>query len=500
MLSPLSIRRDPDDEGLGMILVIGTMAVISILILVIFGISDRSLLSSRTHASFEGALSAAENGIDLGLARTNKVYDTYGADNYATPETAQTWDPSPTCSAPSVNAPDPTTISTNQAERAWARAQLLSIAANYPNCIRTGGAGQYVVLKPKNGSYVRQTIYAMGFSPSYSDRNRKVRLIKAEYLFAPYKPSNAILTSGNLELDASTTVTTGGTYDPTLAAVHTNGSITVPQGNPTVTGPVSSSQSTTAQSNNFTSNTGGKATVTPKQSIPVVNPLTVYSSQGPVVAAAGLSWNDLCANGEIRSWGSAGPCTGTLITTLSNGGSWHNWTYSAPSGVTPATWTASKLDATDSAVWYVHAGNIDVGPGNGSVPQISLLADSGGQSCQKTAGYIHWNHIDLGAPAVTNLFMLAEADLVTDPNWKAGSNTNGTVVSGLFVAGDQVNMQTSSAGAYGAVVAADQCAPSSSDLAGGGNVIKNPSVYYDPNAEAPLTDIIRTTLWLEFTS
>ena len=92
---------------------IGTMAVISILILVIFGISDRSLLSSRTHASFEGALAAAENGIDLGLARTNKVYDTYGADNYATPETAQTWDPSPTCSAPSVSAPDPTTISTN---------------------------------------------------------------------------------------------------------------------------------------------------------------------------------------------------------------------------------------------------------------------------------------------------------------------------------------------------------------------------------------------------
>lgn len=508
MLASLKTRdrlESRGDDGLAMLLVIATMGIISLLILVVFGIADRSLLSSRTHATFEQALSTAENGIDLGLAQVNAVYNAVGTDSFATPETTQTWDPTPVCAATAVDAPAPSTIDTAVKERAWAKQQILAIASAYPSCIRSAGVGQFVVLKPRNTtSAIRQTVYSMGWVPGYNKPNAKARLVKAEYLFAPYKPSNAILTNGNLELDSSTTVTTGGTYSPSLAAVHTNGTITVPNGNPTVTGPVSSSLATTAQSNNFSSNTGGKAVVSPKENVPLIQPTSVYKTQGPLVTAAGLSWNDLCTNtlvtpnvGEVRSWASTGPCTGTLITTLANGGSWHNWTYSKATGQ-PATWTASKLDSTDSAVWYIHAGNVDIGPGNGSVPQISILADSGGQSCQKTAGYIHWDHIDLGAPAITNTFMVAEADLVTDANWKAGSATGGTVVSGLFVAGDQVNMQTSSAGAYGAVIAGDQCPAVSGDLANGGNVVKNPSIYYDPNAEAPLTDIVRTTLWLEF--
>jgi hypothetical protein len=28
--------------------------------------------------------------------------------------------------------------------------------------------------------------------------------------------------------------------------------------------------------------------------------------------------------------------------------------------------------------------------------------------------------------------------------------------------------------------------------------VKNPSIYFDPNAQAPFIDLINTTLWLEF--
>jgi hypothetical protein len=50
---------------------------------------------------------------------------------------------------------------------------------------------------------------------------------------------------------------------------------------------------------------------------------------------------------------------------------------------------------------------------------------------------------------------------------------------------------------YGAVIAADQCDPSGSLV--DADEVKNPSIYYDPNASAPFVDIVNTTLWLEFT-
>jgi hypothetical protein len=31
-----------------------------------------------------------------------------------------------------------------------------------------------------------------------------------------------------------------------------------------------------------------------------------------------------------------------------------------------------------------------------------------------------------------------------------------------------------------------------------GNSIKNPSIYYDPNAKAPFTNVINNTAWLEY--
>ncbi|MGI8535772.1 MAG: hypothetical protein ACR2K2_04580 [Mycobacteriales bacterium] len=96
-----------------------------------------------------------------------------------------------------------------------------------------------------------------------------------------------------------------------------------------------------------------------------------------------------------------------------------------------------------------------------------------------------------------NTRLIADQDLKTTSNYQAGSASGGTVISGLFLAGDQIEMSTSSNGAYGAVVAADQCDPATGSLVAT-NVSKNPSIYYDPNAQAPFTDIVNNTLWLEY--
>jgi hypothetical protein len=93
--------------------------------------------------------------------------------------------------------------------------------------------------------------------------------------------------------------------------------------------------------------------------------------------------------------------------------------------------------------------------------------------------------------------MLADQDLMTTSNFAAGSMNGTTVVSGFFIAGDQVNLQTSSNGAYGAVVAADQCDPPDGQSPVDYDEVKNPALYYDPNAQAPFVDVINTTLWLE---
>ncbi len=46
----------------------------------------------------------------------------------------------------------------------------------------------------------------MGWFPSRAAANSDVRMLKAEYLFAPYKPGSAILTSGDLAFSSSVTV------------------------------------------------------------------------------------------------------------------------------------------------------------------------------------------------------------------------------------------------------------------------------------------------------
>jgi hypothetical protein len=101
------------------------------------------------------------------------------------------------------------------------------------------------------------------------------------------------------------------------------------------------------------------------------------------------------------------------------------------------------------------------------------------------------------APAFRNLFLLADADIETFSNFTAGNQGGGgsAVTSGMFIAGDQISLQTSSQGAVGSVIAGDRCTNSPMVTT---NVVKNPAVYFDPDGDSPFSDIITTTLWLEY--
>ena len=109
--------------------------------------------------------------------------------------------------------------------------------------------------------------------------------------------------------------------------------------------------------------------------------------------------------------------------------------------------------------------------------------------------------VDYRSPDLLDLVIHRSPDLaiLTGSNFHAGSDVNGTISSGFFIAGDQINMETSSTGAYGAVIAGDQCDPADGLTLVDYNEIKNPSIWYDPNAATPFVDIVNTTLWLEFT-
>ena len=90
-----------DDSGFGLILVIGTMGVISVMIATTSIIAVSSLRAAQSRVANEQALGAAENGIDFALARLQKAFDDYNAD-YPIPAAPNSFEPSPACNGTSA--------------------------------------------------------------------------------------------------------------------------------------------------------------------------------------------------------------------------------------------------------------------------------------------------------------------------------------------------------------------------------------------------------------
>lgn len=454
-LMPTAIR---DEGGFALILVLGFTAVLGALIAVGTTIGVRTLQSSAAHVNFENALAVAETGVDGTLAQISEAYNSTPSVDYTSP------------SACAITAPS-ATFTDDDTERAWARDALSALP---DSCLTTLPGGQYVAIRPTN----RNAVYSMSWVPHRDIAKAKRRLIKAEYLFAPYKPTNAVLTQGGLDFSGSVAITS---VSSTPSDVHSNSTIGGYNSSTSIAGSMSASG--TLSGSCPSSVTGGCTAGAPIQALPNISARRYYDSQR---AAYASNWYDLCPDGAMRAPAPAAgalPCTGSPLSTT------NGWEFAVIGGV--PTWTLPRTAGGPyNGIYYVYQGDAVIGSnGNSSTTwQISVLAEAeqgvtNPATCDKRGGNVTWRLFNL-TPWLSGLQLLAEGNLTGDANASAGS--------GLFLAGDKVDLQTSSSTITGAVIAANSCA------AAGGNTIQGVTINYDDTMETPLSDIIRTSLWLDY--
>ncbi len=488
------------DEGIGVILVLGVTVIVTTLIASALVLTTNVLGQSRIRTNFELSLASAEAGIDATLALLQEEYDVDpGNVDFGVPTDGDA------CAVASNFSHDSYPVEGTDAEQQeWALQQMTLMSA-FPECLTVTDSGEFVVYKPKSPSSTASgsagRVYSLGASPTFVAPEESTRALRVDYQFLPYKPQHAILTSGDMSLDASTLVTSAGSPtasndpcsvpDAGQAAVHTNSVYTTIDGNPTVCGEVSSTGEPSGSSAKFAANASGAVVAKPPVYIPTISAEQLYRLNADHGSTA---WYDLCVEAGqavVRPYSSAGPCdtattpiTGLLGVELDFDGS--------------QPWFTIGRDAGDG-IYYAHGANITNGNGQHEFANLTLVASrivaDGSDYCGAgLGGDISWDHYEIAAPAITNLFMMADVDLVTGANFTAGNNgENGLAVqSGMFVAGDDLTMSTSSQGAVGSVLATDRCGDSEISS------VRNPEVYFDPDANSPFSTIVNQTLWFEY--
>lgn len=442
-----------DDSGMALATVLLVAALVTTLVITTLGMVMASLRSSTDHDKFEGAVAAAEAGVDSTLAQlqANQAYSL----------------------GPAIGG----TFATPDAERQWAYTHIMSQHSSGSSWISTG-SGEYLAIKPSD----MNVIYALGCDPNCDAANAKQRLVKVEYLFAPYKPGNAILTSGDLSFSSSVTVDVTANAVGGTANVHTNGSATGTGCSQTVNGIVTASGGYSVCGSVGLSGSGGNM---PQESVPQVKPRYIYDQYS---AQYRSTWYDLCPDGKIRR-PAATPCTGTQYADASGGASFQGWTWTAASGTTPALWDMSST-SWGSGIYYVYQGDANINRNTvvASATVIAEAAPTGGTSatCNKLGGNITAKLVTISNAALPGVVLVADGNLSATSHFEAGI--------GVFAAGDQIQVETSSNGITGTVIANDTCPSSTTGMT---DQVKNAVINYDQNVEVPLLDIIRTTQWLE---
>ena len=444
------LRQDPD-SGLALVVVLLVVGLMTLLVVAITTLTIGSLKSSTDHDKFEGAVAAAETGVDRQLAELQKN---------------QSYSLGPAMGS---------TVMTTDAERTWALGAINTLVAGGA-AYQSTGTGAYFAIKPSD----RNVIYSIGCDPNCTLTSAKKRFLKVEYLFAPYKPGNAILTAGNLKFSSSVTVDVSLLAAGGSANVHTNGSANGTGCSQTVNGTVTSSGTYSVCGSVGSSGSGGGQ---PLESVPEVKARFLYDT---FASQYSTGWYDLCPNGQVKS-ASTSPCTGTTLADVSGGGTYRGWSYASGSGTTAPLWSMTSTSWGDG-IYYVYQGDASINR-NTVVNSATVIAEakSGGgpaATCNKLGGSITAKLVTISNAALPGTVLVADTDLVITSNFQAGI--------GVFAAGDQIQVETSSNGITGTIIANDTC------TAGGDiNEVKNAVIKYDRNVEVPLLDIIRTTQWLE---
>lgn len=467
--------RESRDRGMGMVLVIGTSIAAMMAAMGVVSLGIFSLRSSAQHVSFEQALSAAEAGIDDQLAAIQSANDQDPPVDYSTPAPCNTTGAVPT-------------FATAADERAWAKSVINSLPSS---CTKTVTSGQYVSFRPAG----KQVVYSMGWAPSRTATRAKHRLVKAEYLFGPFKPSNAILTNGDLNFSGS--VYSDYIGDATSANVHSNGNITSNgSGSMTILGQVTASGSNAVASGGAcpAGVTGPCSASAPLERVNAPSARQIYNAN----ATGASDWYDLCPDGTVHTPNPAGgtPCSGTQV----GAAPYRGWTYTAASGSAAPLWTLVRQSGTTTypGAYYVYHGDAQVGDqgSDSTLWNITVMAESGtpgvegvsssytnSASCNQYGGNINWKLFTIQNYLGGTVFV-ADGNLTGSANTDAGD--------GMFYAGDKVDLSTSSGTITGAVVAGNGCP------AAGSSNIQGMTIHYDQNAQVPVSSIIDTTLWLEY--
>lgn len=489
------LRRDRpdgrDDSGVGLLLVIVLSVVIMTLVATAITIAVNALSQSRRRTDYELALAAAETGVDVALARQQDAFDNGVSNGYPIPS------PSGAVLSgeiPCIGSAIPALSKSN--EEAQARAELLELA-NTPGCLQTTDTGQYVVIRPTSTAYAG-SIYAMGWAPNRAQAGA-ARIIKVDYIFVPYAPSHAILTGGDLEISGSVrvTVASGST---TTAGVHTNGALEYTTGSLVVCGDVSSSQGTPPDKTYGNECTGSEATPThaPTVALPKVDATSFYRRARLVPTANDAItqnvWFDLCPAGTsfaVRYYSDTGePCTGDPVP--DNPGV--EYTTSVAGGPTFEITVTAK-----DGVYFANGANLTTKQGGGkpSRPPRRTLIAAEVSDCDPSTGNIDYSHHDMqDGPWVRNLFMMADTDLRITANVELG-HVDATPVGGMYVAGDDIELWTSSDKIVGAAAASNQCESGSNELVSS-NMIQGLTFWYDGSGDSPFSSLVNVTLWLEY--
>lgn len=481
-----------DDSGIGMITVMGLTSAIAITVAITVTVAINSLSSSRNHQNFESSLAAAETGLDSLIGDIQTAYD-QGVNYLTDGETCVVrW--------PSVTAP------TAAQERQWLTSSVLALPSS---CIQDSAAGQYVAFRAltSTGAAV-PVLYSLGWTPSATrpfgeattvsavvPSTASMRAIRAEYLFSPYRPNQAVVTEADLVFSGSVQVDLASSSSATSADVHSNSNVDAGNSSLQVNGNITASG--TNSKNGECPNAKITGTCTqgdPPAAIPGIKARSIYRA---LARETQQSWYDLCPDGRVTGPDLSQPnqvpqpCTGEE---LSPGGTFRGWALE-DEGTPEATWVFTPVDGTDyPGAYYAYEANVSLEKGKGSknFATMSVMAEAkpngdmgNTETCNKSGGTITWKHSNINN-YLPGVIFVADAAVIGEANSDVGV--------GVIAAGDYVDWQTSSSTITGSVMASANCPTSPT------NIIQGVTITYDSSSEVPLTTMIRTTQWLEMGS
>lgn len=475
-------RRAAGDEGIGLITVIGLASASASVVALSGTVAINSLASSRGHEYFESSLAAAETGLDGILGDVQTAYDNgvvYNPADYGTVPME--------CTPPSWPAEWTSSgLPTPAEEKAWLLTQVNALPES---CLTAAGRGEYYAFRAKSaaGNSI-PVVYAIGWTPDRDSDSRGARVLRAEYLFSPFKPNQAILTEANLVFSGSVEVDLAEGSTSTTADVHSNGSVTAGNNSLTINGNMTAS----GANDRAGSCPDGKIlgyckAEEPPQAIPKVSARSIYRA---LAHEASASWFDLCPDGTVKAPNTTTvtPCSGEV---LSASGAFRGWEL-VDAGDIEATWVFTPVDGTDyPGAYYAYQTNVSLekGKGNKNDATMSVMAEakpngwpSHSATCDKSGGSITWKHSNI-ANYLPGVIFVADTFIIGD--------SNSDVRSGVIAAGDYIDWNTSSSTIRGSMVSSGNCPTSPT------NIIQGVTLSYDSSSEVPLSTLIRTTQWLE---